>query len=53
MSLPNWVPGGSSAPKTSPYVQHDNVTEFHTGSGLSDHQMHAIAHTNVEALLRI
>jgi uncharacterized protein len=36
-----------------PYVKRDNVTEFLTGSGLSDQQMHAIAHTNGEALLRI
>jgi uncharacterized protein len=36
-----------------PYVKRDNVTEFLTGSGLSDRQMHGIAHTNVEALLRI
>jgi uncharacterized protein len=36
-----------------PYIKRDDVTEFLTGSGLSDHQMHAIAHTNVEALLRI
>jgi predicted TIM-barrel fold metal-dependent hydrolase len=36
-----------------PYVKRDNVTEFLTGSGLSDQQMHAIAHNNVESLLRI
>jgi hypothetical protein len=39
--------------KDYPYIKRDDVTEFLTGSGLSDHQMHAIAHTNVEALLRI
>lgn len=36
-----------------PYVKRGNVTEFLTRSGLSDQQMHAIAHDNVEALLRI
>lgn len=36
-----------------PYVKRDNVREFLTVSGLSDHHMYAIAHTNVEALLRI
>lgn len=36
-----------------PYVKRDNVAEFLTSSGLSDRQMHAIAHTNVEALLRL
>lgn len=36
-----------------PYVQRSNVTEFLTGSGLSDQLMQAIAHTNVESLLRI
>jgi uncharacterized protein len=36
-----------------PYVTRDNVTEFLTGAGLSGEQTHAIAHTNVEALLRI
>lgn len=36
-----------------PYVKRDNVTEFLTGAGLSDNQMHAIAHHNVEALLHI
>jgi predicted TIM-barrel fold metal-dependent hydrolase len=36
-----------------PYVKRDNVIEFLTGSGLSDQQMEAIAHNNVEALLRI
>lgn len=36
-----------------PYVKRDNVTEFLTGSDLSDRQTHAIAHANVEALLRI
>jgi uncharacterized protein len=36
-----------------PYVKRDNVTGFLTDSGLSDQQMHAIAHANVEALLRI
>lgn len=36
-----------------PYVKRDNVTEFLTGSGLLDEHIHAIAHTNVEALLRM
>ncbi len=36
-----------------PYVQREDVTEFLTSSRLSDHQMHAIAHGNVEELLRI
>jgi predicted TIM-barrel fold metal-dependent hydrolase len=36
-----------------PDVKRDNVTEFLTGSGLSEQQMHAIAHTNVEALLGV
>jgi uncharacterized protein len=36
-----------------PYVKRDNVTEFLTGSRLSDQQMQAIAHNNAEALLGI
>lgn len=36
-----------------PYVRRDNVTGFLTESGLTDQQMHAIAHTNAEALLGI
>ena len=36
-----------------PYVKRDNVTEFLTSAGLSGPQMHAVAHGNAEALLRI
>jgi uncharacterized protein len=36
-----------------PYVQRDNVAEFLTSASLSGPQMHAIAHGNAEALLRI
>ena len=36
-----------------PYVVRDDVTEFLTGAGLSDTDTHAIAHANIEALLRI
>jgi hypothetical protein len=36
-----------------PYVKRDNVTEFLTSASLSGPQMHAIAHGNAEALLRI
>ena len=36
-----------------PYVKRDNVAEFLTSASLSGPQMHAIAHGNAEALLRI
>lgn len=36
-----------------PYVKRDNVTDFLAESGLSEQQMQAIAHTNVETLLHI
>ena len=34
-------------------VVRADVTEFLTGAGLSEADTHAIAHANVEALLRI
>jgi hypothetical protein len=38
---------------TTSYVKRDNVAEFLSGASLSGPQMHAIAHGNAEALLRI